>query len=234
MVVASGFALFGDEILDRLIVEQRIDGLNVGVGVAVVHPAADIDAPLGRLIGECAIKGDDGHNDDDVAPIELIEQHAEDQRQLDDCRHELHDHHAYDRLDGVAPAFQHPRQAAGFALEMEAERELVHVLEGAIGEPAYRVHGDLGEDAVAHLGEHRHQDARATVSNSHCDRSRERPEEPGGGRYGRASLPGQRIGCPFEGEGNRDGGELGREQQYYRRGNAKLEIAAIRWPNVRP
>ena len=117
---------------------------------------------------------------------------------------------------------------------MEAERELVHVLEGAIGEPAYRVHGDLGEDAVAHLGEHRHQDARATVSNSHCDRSRERPEEPGGGRYGRASLPGQRIGCPFEGEGNRDGGELGREQQHYRRGNAKLEIAAIRWPNVRP
>ena len=29
----------------------------------------------------------------------------------------------------------------------------MHVLEGAIGEPPDGVHRDLGEDAVAHLGE---------------------------------------------------------------------------------
>ena len=43
------------------------------------------------------------------------------------------------RLDGVAPAFEHARQAAGLALEVKAQRELVHVLEGAVGELAHRV-----------------------------------------------------------------------------------------------
>jgi hypothetical protein len=61
----------------------------------------------------------------------LIEQHDHDQRELDDGRHELHDHHAHDGLDGIAAALEDPCQAAGLALEVKAQRELVHVLEGA-------------------------------------------------------------------------------------------------------
>ena len=48
-VVALRLALLGDEIFHRLVVEQRVDRLDVGVGVAVVHAAADADAPLGRV-----------------------------------------------------------------------------------------------------------------------------------------------------------------------------------------
>ena len=43
---------------------------------------------------------------------------------------ELQDHHAHDGLDAVAAALEHARQPAGLALEMEAQRQLVHVLEG--------------------------------------------------------------------------------------------------------
>jgi hypothetical protein len=131
-------------------------------------------------------------------------------------------------------AFQHAGQAAGLALEMKAQRELVHVLEGAIGEPAHRVHRDLGEDAVARLREHRHEDAHPAVGNGERDRSRERPDEPCGGQDRRTPLPGERVGRPFEGERHDDGGKLGGEQQRHRRGDAQLEIAAVRRPDVRP
>ena len=233
-VVAGGFPLLGDEIFHRLVVEQRIDRLDVGVGVAVVHPAANVDAPLGRLVGERHVERDDGENDDDVAPVELVEQHDQDQRELDDRRHQLHDDHAHDGLDGVAAAFEHPRQAAGLALEMKAQRELVHVLERAVGEPPYRVHGNLGEDAVAHLREHRHQDARPAVGNGQHDRGGERPNEPRRGRDRRAPLPGQRVGCPLEGERHGDGDELGGEQEQHRHGDAQLEVAALRRPDIGP
>src|SRR5262249_34854111 len=121
-VVAGGFALLGDKILHGFEVEQRIDRLDVGVSIALVHSPADVDTPLGRLISERSVKRDNGENDGYVSPVELIEQHDENERQLDDRRHELHDHHAHDRLDGIASALEHAGQAAGLALEMEAQR----------------------------------------------------------------------------------------------------------------
>ena len=66
---------------------------------------------------------------------------------------ELQDDHADDGLDAVAAALEHARQAAGLAFEVEAQRQLVHVLEGDDRKPPDRVHRDLGEHAVAELGE---------------------------------------------------------------------------------
>ncbi len=48
LVVARRLAVLGAEIFDGLEVEQRVDRLGVGVGVALVHRAADRDAPVGR------------------------------------------------------------------------------------------------------------------------------------------------------------------------------------------
>ncbi len=91
-----------------------------------------------------------------------------------------------------------------------------------IGEPAHRVHRHLGEHAVAHLRQRRHQDAHAAIGDRHGDRRGEHPDQPVGGGDRRAALAGQRIGRPFEGEGNRDGGELGGEQQHHRAQHAQL------------
>ena len=42
------------------------------------------------------------------------------------------------------------------------------------------------------------------------------------GAHRRAALAGERVGRPFEGEGHRDGGELGGEQQHHRQRDAQL------------
>ena len=54
----------------------------------------------------------------------------------------------------IAAALEHAGKPAGLALEMEAQRQLVHVLEGEDREPPHRVHRHLGEHAVAQLGQH--------------------------------------------------------------------------------
>ena len=56
-------ALLVAEILDRLEVQQAVDRLGVGVGVAVVHLAADGDAPLARGEREPHVDGDGREHD---------------------------------------------------------------------------------------------------------------------------------------------------------------------------
>ncbi len=99
-----------------------------------------------------------------VAPVELPQQHCHQQRHLDDGRNQLQDHHPHDGLDAVAAALQHPRQSAGLAFQMEAQRQLVHVNESEISELAHRVHGDARENAVAPLGKDPHQHAQAAIA----------------------------------------------------------------------
>ncbi len=79
-VVAPRLARFGDEVLHRFIVEQRVDRLGVGVGVAVVHAAPDADTPFGRDVGEPHVERDGCDDHQHVTPVELIEQHANDQQ----------------------------------------------------------------------------------------------------------------------------------------------------------
>ena len=47
-VEVIGLALFVAEILDRLVIQQRVDRLRMGVSVGVVHLAADADPPVAR------------------------------------------------------------------------------------------------------------------------------------------------------------------------------------------
>ena len=121
-------------------------------------------------------------------------------RDFDDGRHELQDDQPHDGLDAVAAALEHARQPAGLALEMKAQRQLVHVDECQISEPAHRVHRHLGEDAVAPLREQRHQHAHAAVGERHDDRRRDQPHRPVRRAHRRLPCAGQRIDRPFEGE----------------------------------
>ncbi len=123
LVVARRLAPLGAEILDRLEVEQAVDRLGVGVGVALVHRAANADAPVGR---DRRVDEIDEHGDadrQDVAPVEGIEKRRRDQHEFDDRRHGDQHRGAHDRLDRVAAALEHARQPAGLALEMKAQRQ---------------------------------------------------------------------------------------------------------------
>ena len=101
-------------------------------------------------------------------------------------------------------------------------------------QPAHRIHGHFGENAVAPLGEKTHQNARRAIGKSHHDRRRQGPSQPIVRRDRRCATPGERVGRPFESERHGDGGELGDKEQHGREDNARFEIAAIRRPNVRP
>ena len=129
------------------------------------------------------------------------------------------------------PRSRTPRQATGLALEMEAQRQLVHVIEGHDGETAHRVHRHLGEQAVAQLRQQRHQNAHAAVRHRHDDGNRRHPGQPGAARHRLAS---ESIGRPFEGERHRYGGELGGEQHHHRPYHPHLQVVAVGRPDVRP
>ena len=62
-VITLCLALFGDEILDGFIVQQAVDGLLVGICVAVVHLAAQLHAPLGHREGKPNVKPDGDRHD---------------------------------------------------------------------------------------------------------------------------------------------------------------------------
>ena len=166
------------------------------------------------------IERDGGADDRDVAPVEMQQQHRDDQHQFDDGRRQLQQHHAHDGLDGVAATLEHAGQPAGLALEMEAQRQQMHVLEGEHRQPPHRVHRHFGENAVAPLRQQPHDDAHAAIGERHHHRRGERPGEPIAGRNRRGAVAGERIGRPFEGEGHRHGGELGEEQQHGRENHA--------------
>ena len=178
VVIPRGLALLGAEIFDGFVVQQRIDRLGIRFGIGVVHLAANLDPPFGRDVGVVHVDHHGDHGRQHIAPVELPQQHAHDQRDLDDGRHQLQDHHAHDDLDAEAAALQHPGQAAGLALQVKAQRQLMHVNEGAIGEFSDRMHRDLGEDAVAPLRQHRHQHAHRAVAQGHDQRRGDQPQRP--------------------------------------------------------
>jgi hypothetical protein len=69
-VVAGGLALLGGEVLDRLVVEERVDGLLVGGGVLVVHLLADLHAPFGDREREPDVERDGGGHDGEIPGVE--------------------------------------------------------------------------------------------------------------------------------------------------------------------
>ena len=109
------------------------------------------------------------------------------------------------------------------------------MLEGEHCQAAHRMHRHLREDAIARLGQERHQNARAAIGDGQRKRRGEHPNDPRAlaGRR-RAGGPGERVGRPFEGERHGDGRELRQHEQDERDHHASLEIAAIRRPDIRP
>ena len=80
--------------------------------------------------------------------------------------HEIRDQ----ELDAFGPALDRAREAAGLALQMEAQRQRVQVLEHADGDQAQRAFLDLGEDPVPDLVGGERDDADDSVTQNDCDR----------------------------------------------------------------
>ena len=95
------------------------------------------------------------------------------------------------------------------------------------------VHGDLGEQPVAHLRQQRHGDARQAVEHGQQDR-RAQPQAGGGRPVAAAVDRDERVRRPFEGERRRDGHELRDEQQPEGVEHTALQVGPAVRPQIGP
>ena len=208
----------------------------MGVLIQLVHRAADLDAPVRRLHGEPDIEGDGDRDDRQIFPVELVRDDGGGKTELEERRQRVEDGKADDDLDAVDGAFDDARQAAGAPLQVVAQRQIVHVLEGLVGEVAHGVLADAGEERVAQVVEHVDEDAADAVGDDqhdgngdqHRQTNRERPAAAGGGRAG------QRVGRPFVGVGHQNGDELGGNEHAERHNHPALQVRPIARPHVGP
>ena len=198
--------------------------------VALVHRAADPDAPIGGRKREAHVGQDHACDDGGIAPVELQIEDGENQHEFNRGRHRHEHNRAHESFDGVAAAFEHTGQSADLALEMEAQRKQVKVNENVIGEPPDRMHRDRGKDRVARLGEARHGYPQDAIEERQRQRTGDDAQDP----MRRMRMPDHRVSRPFEGIGDRNRHDLCDQHQSEGRQHAPFEVAATARPEIGP
>ena len=177
-IVTFDLAILVAEIFHRLVIDQRIDRLEL----ASVSPRSSSGGYRAgtRWRDKCTRLDSDGRQDHrDVAPVELPH-HVRRQSAVSSIK--VGESCSATSRTMVSMPLR-PRSSTrlrppDLALEMEAQRQLVQMREGAHRKPAHRVHRHLAEQAVAQLRKRRHQDAHAAISNHHGDRHGQQPRQP--------------------------------------------------------
>ncbi|MNL38623.1 hypothetical protein D3C87_1608510 [compost metagenome] len=113
---------------------------------------------------------------------------------------------------------------------MKAQRQLVHVHEGLVGELPDRMLADAGKQCVAQLVEPRLQQAREVVGKHQHDRAAQELRQ----EAQRIRLVVQRVRRPFEEIGNEDQDDLGNHQDDRRPDDPKLQIGPVGRPHIGP
>ncbi len=102
---------------------------------------------FGRLHGVPDIEGDRGRDDQQIGPVELVGDDDPGKAEFEEGRQRVEDGEADNDLEAVDGALDDARQAAGAPLQVVAQRQIVHVHEGLVGEVAHGVLADAGEQA---------------------------------------------------------------------------------------
>ena len=142
-VEAARLVLLVAEVLHRLVVEEAVDRLGVGLGVGVVHAAHELDAPFRQddREGDVAADGGQGHRRE--APVVEAPQHRADQVEM--ARVPRVRSHARPRLqasESPAPRLplsdrgQHRWNPATNNLRQAGSRE-----QGLLASTKYQLHG---------------------------------------------------------------------------------------------
>ncbi len=174
VVVARLLEALVREVLDRLVVEERVERLGVGLRVLLVHGAPERGAPLGHGHREGDVEDERAEGDRREPAVELGREQDDDERDLDQRRQDVVDRVVQQRLDRARAALDVARDAAGLALEVKAQAQRQQVLErlerDAPGDPRR----DRIEQEFAQLGEERDRDAQRAVGEQDRDRNDQR------------------------------------------------------------
>ena len=115
--------LFGVEVFHRLVIEQAVDRLGIGVLVRLIHVAAKLDAPAGDRKSEPDIKRHRDQHHHGAGPAEREIHFDGEHDQNKDGRKNTEDGEGQQRVDAFGAAFDHPAEAAGLAFQVKAQRQ---------------------------------------------------------------------------------------------------------------
>ena len=119
-VEAPRLVLLVAEVLDRLVVQQAFDGLGVGLGVGLVHLAAELGSPFGdqQRVGD--VQRDRGAGGQRQPAVEHAPQHHADQSDLEERGQDVEQQEGQRGLDALGAAFDGAVQPAGLARQVSA------------------------------------------------------------------------------------------------------------------
>ncbi|MCY1282624.1 hypothetical protein D9M70_314660 [compost metagenome] len=209
LVVALGLVLLVVEVLDRLVVDQRIHRALVGAGVGLHRGAVEARAPLGHRHGPDAVGQQREQGDQGEAPVVGPDQHGGDQQHFQQGRHYGVEGPVEQVGDGAAAALDVARHAAGAAAEVELQAERVQVAEHLQGDLPRGACHDPGEHHLAQLGEQRHADPRGAVGQQQAHRQQHQ-----------AGLDVESVDDLLEGDRHVEVDQLGGEDQPQRHADA--------------
>ncbi len=210
------------EIFDGLVIEQAVDRLGVGFAVALVHLAAILQPPIGDDEGEDDIGDDGAEGHRGEGPFVQSPEDRADEHDLEHRRHEAEEEIVEQEFGAADAALDRARQAAGLALQMEAQRQLVEMAEGRERESAHRALPDLGEDRIAQLGEALRADTRDAIADDQQHRHREHQRLARRQRIDRVLVEHRHI----------DGAGLGHDQQADRDHHAYAKLGTVARPEI--
>ena len=153
----------------------------------------------------------------------LTQNSDQDDGELEHGRGDVEEEEIEHHVDALGAALDDLGDRAGAPLEVEAQRQIVEVAEGGLGEPPRRVLADPLENAVAQIVEQHAAEARAGISDDQRD----------GDRHRRLHARRHPVHRRAEGERHDQGGDRDRDQdQQQRQDDARLQPRLARRPEI--
>ncbi|CAG9941258.1 unnamed protein product [Clonostachys rosea f. rosea IK726] len=151
VVVPHDLELLVVEVLDGLVVDERVHGQRRPLVISSVGLAPELGPPRRRPDGECRVSRHrqdcDGRKLEAVLPGQDPAHHAD----LQSRRQQVEHHARQQEADALRTAVQRPRQPSRLLGEVEVEVQAQQVLKHVARDAAYGLLRDAREDGIAQL-----------------------------------------------------------------------------------
>ena len=222
-VIAARLAGFGPEILDGLEIQQAVDGLLVGVGILIIHLAAQFHAPFGDRKGEPDIDRDGQHDHRQVPDVEQEKQDPRDHQQFQNQRPDREKQETQQEVHALHTAFDDPAEAPGLARQVIAHRQAMDMGEGFQRQRPERALPDGGEYRIAQLLKAVRKKPRHAIGHGQTHRAQHQRRHP---------FPRQRIHGLLVKDRRHHGDDLAHHQRQQRQNDAPLYPRLILGPQI--
>ena len=161
---------FVAEIFHRLVIEQAIDGLGMGLGILLIHTAAKFEPPLRHRKRECDKRGNSDKSDGGIFHAIEPPQYAANHNDFDQGGENVEQHEGEQKLNALHATFNSTRQSTGAPFQVKAQRQSVQMIENTKRYRADGTLGDFGEYSIPQFAKCHRRDTQNAISNQDSDR----------------------------------------------------------------